>query len=53
MKFVELTTRASATATQAAYFEIVLRSGQVVRVPGGFDAAELARLVSVLEEVRS
>ncbi len=53
MKFVELTTRASATPRQAAYFEIVLRSGRVVRVPGGFDAAELARLLGVLEEVRS
>ncbi len=54
MRFVELlTTKASATSAQVAPFEIVLRSGQVVRVAGGFDAADLARLVGVLEEVRS
>ena len=34
-------------------FEVVLRSGRTVRVPGGFGAAALARLVNVLEEVRS
>lgn len=53
MQFVELTTKTSATSTRPASFEIVLRSGQVVRVPGGFDAAELVRLVGLLEEVRS
>ena len=34
-------------------FEIVLSSDRSVRVPAGFDASELARLVAVLEEVRS
>jgi transposase-like protein len=53
MKFVELTRKTAAVPTQVAPFEIVLGSGRVVRVPGGFDAAELARLVGVLEEVRS
>ena len=51
MKFVELTTTAS--SAPAATFEIVLRSGRTVRVPGGFNAAELARLLAILEEVRS
>jgi hypothetical protein len=32
-------------------FEVVLRSGQVVRVPEMFDAAALRRLVAALEEV--
>jgi hypothetical protein len=34
-------------------FENVLSSDRSVRVPAGFDASELARLVAVLEEVRS
>jgi transposase-like protein len=50
MKFVELTT---APAARRVVFEIVLRSGVTVRVPGGFDAGELVRLVDVLEEARS
>jgi len=29
---------------------VVLGSGRRVRIPGGFDAAELTRLVGVLEE---
>lgn len=51
MKFVELTTRSSSAPAPALAptFEIVLRSGRTVRVPGGFDAGELARLVEVLE----
>jgi transposase-like protein len=53
MRFVELTTKPPATPAQVAPFEIVLRSGRVVRVTGGFDAAELTRLVGLLEEVRS
>jgi hypothetical protein len=53
MKFVELTTRSSSAPAPAPAFEIVLRSGRTVRVPGGFDAGELARLVGVLEEARS
>jgi hypothetical protein len=50
---VELTAARSETPAPAARFEIVLRSGQTVRVPGGFDGADLARLVGILEEVRS
>ena len=56
LKFVELMTAPdSARSITAASpgFEVLLRSGQTVRVPGGFDAAELARLVVVLEEARS
>ncbi len=53
MQFVELTTKLSETLTRPASFEIVLGSGRLVRVPGGFDGAELARLVGVLEEVHS
>ena len=30
-------------------FEVVLRSGHVVRVPPGFDDASLSRLVAILE----
>jgi transposase-like protein len=52
MRFVELTTKAPATPASVARFEIVLRSGRLVRVPGGYDAAELVRLVGLLEEVR-
>ena len=54
LKFVELTTSASPPAASAAPapFEIVLLSGRAVRVPAGFDGAELLRLVTVLEEAR-
>jgi len=50
--FVELTTKADPTAAAVGSFEVVLTSGRTVRVPGGFDAAELSRLVCVLEEGR-
>ena len=53
LKFVELTGEFPATAPAAKEFEVVLGSGRVVRVPGGFDAGELARLVMALEGVRS
>ena len=54
LKFVELTASASpAPPAASASFEVLLRSGRTLRVPGGFDAAELARLVGVLEEARS
>ena len=52
MRFLELTTKAPVAPASVARFEIVLRSGRLLRVPGGFDAAELARLVGLLEEVR-
>jgi hypothetical protein len=52
LRFVELTTKAVRTPAAAGCFEVVLSSGRTVRVPGGFDAAELARQVGVLEEAR-
>jgi transposase-like protein len=33
-------------------FEIVLRSGRVVRVPASFDASALRQLLAIVEEVR-
>lgn len=53
MKFVELMAAPPGSRAPAAQFEIVLRSGATVRVPGGFDGIDLARLVAVLEEVRT
>jgi hypothetical protein len=50
LKFVELTAAAPAAPAPAAAFEVLLRSGRTVRVSGGFDTAELARLVGALEE---
>lgn len=41
------------TRIRGAGFEVLLRSGRTVRVPSGFDAIELGRLVTVLEEARS
>jgi hypothetical protein len=52
LRFVELTAKA-APPIAAARFEVVLTSGRTVRVPEGFDAGELARLVGALEEARS
>jgi hypothetical protein len=50
VKFVEVT---AATASRAVeVFEVVLVDGTTVRVPAGFDAPELAKLVKVLSEVR-
>jgi hypothetical protein len=46
---VELTTAPPAAPVAVAGFEVLLGSGRTVRVPGGFDAAELVRLVGVLE----
>lgn len=45
--------RAAAAAPQAASpVEVVLRSGRLLRVHPGFDAAALAALVQTLESVR-
>jgi hypothetical protein len=41
--------RSASVPADAAYFEIVLRSGTVVRVPASFDAEALARLLAVVE----
>jgi hypothetical protein len=52
VQLIELRTETAARpATEP--FEVELRSGRRVRVTAGFDAAELARLVVVLEEARS
>lgn len=54
LRFVELTTReAPKPVPTGAGFEVVLSSGRMVRVAGGFNGAELARLVGVLEETHS
>jgi len=54
LQFVELTTREGPKpGPMWAGFEVVLSTGRMVRVAGGFDSAELARLVGVLEERRS
>jgi transposase-like protein len=52
LRFIELTAE-MASSTTAMPFEITLRSGRTVRVPSGFDSRELARLIGVVEEVRS
>ncbi len=39
--------------TQGSAFEIVLVSGDVVRVPPSFDSATLARLLKVLAQARA
>jgi len=46
--FVEVT--AAVSARREVRFDVVLRSGQVVRVAEGFDARELRRLIAALEE---
>lgn len=51
VEFIELRTEPAPVAV-AQPFEVELRSGRRVRVAAGFDAAELARLVVVLEEAR-
>ena len=51
LQFVELTEKEALRPAPA--FEVVLSTGRKVRVGGGFDAAELGRLVGVLEEARS
>jgi hypothetical protein len=52
VEFLELRAE-SERPTAAQPFEVELRSGRRVRVGAGFDAAELARLVVVLEEART
>jgi transposase len=51
-RFVELKTSGPGLGGPAVPYEVVLASGRVVRVPRGFDAVELGRLVGVLEEAR-
>ena len=50
LRFVELKMAVAPQTPAAPGFEVVLGSGRRVRIPGGFDAAELTRLVGVLEE---
>jgi transposase-like protein len=45
--------RRSAADTEGTPFELVLASGEVVRVPPSFDSAALARLLEVLAQVRA
>jgi hypothetical protein len=53
-RFIELKTPSAAdSGVTVLPFEVVLVSGRVIRVRRGFDAAELGRLVGVLEEARS
>jgi hypothetical protein len=52
LRFVELAAAKAATVPVAVSFEVALVSGRTVRVPSGFDAVELARLVAVLEARR-
>jgi transposase-like protein len=51
--FEELVVRAPAArgAADSSRFEILLRSGTVVRVPAGFDAEALASLLTVVASV--
>lgn len=48
--FAEVVVAAPPTPPSGA-FEVLLRSGQVVRVPAVFDAVALRRLIYALEEV--
>jgi transposase-like protein len=48
--FVEVSPAFATAAPRESRFEVVLRSGQVVRVPAAFDGAALRRLVAALEE---
>jgi hypothetical protein len=54
LQFVELKAPAAGEDEKAAAggFEVVLVRGRVVRVRPGFDARELLRLVTALEEVQ-
>jgi len=45
--------RRSAADTEGTPFELVLASGEVVRVPPSFDSAPLGRLLEVLAQVRA
>lgn len=47
--FVEVTMAAAAVPAPAAPLEVVVRSGQVIRVPRAFDAASLRAVVAALE----
>jgi hypothetical protein len=46
--FAEVTPAVGATRAEAR-FEVELASGHVVRVPAGFDGADLRRLIAALE----
>ena len=50
---VDPSTRVSLGPSDGSCFEIVLASGVVVRVPGSFDTAALARLLEVLAQARA
>jgi hypothetical protein len=48
--FVPLTVLPSSPSPPAAPLELVLPSGHILRLPPGFDAATLRRLLAVLQE---
>ena len=52
VEFIEVKATPAIELAVPQSFEVELRSGRRVRVAAGFDAAELARLVVVLEEAR-
>lgn len=49
--FAEVVVAAPPPTPPSGAFEVLLRSGQVVRVPAVFDAVALRRLIDALEEV--
>ncbi len=51
VKFVEIAAEQAPASVTA--FELVLAGGRTLRVPVGFDGAELVRLVQALEGVRA
>ena len=50
VRYQELATSGSSVALESSVYEVLLRSGHVLRVPPGFDREALRALVSVLEE---
>lgn len=48
--FVEVTAKPTSAPVRAGVFVVELGNGRTVRVPVGFDAAELRRLVEALED---
>jgi hypothetical protein len=48
-RFVEVEIDASVAASSSDPFELVLTDGRSVRVPAGFDASDLGRLLEVID----
>jgi transposase len=51
--FREIVVRPSDRGSQGSSFEVVLATGEIVRVPPSFDEAALARLLDVLVRARA